>query len=346
MENMQNDSINPSFQAVLVDKIKQVADPSMKLSDLIMDVLEIGRDATYRRIRGDTEITFEEAVKLAKHFRISLGEVAGYAEDSAIFKRPSFIRSIDDFRDYMQRSLEQLKSIQKQKGHAMYYFAKDIPVFYHYAFPELAGFKMYVWLKSVYGIDKLNGENYNLSMIPEDLLDLAQKQWEVYSQINSVEIWNDTTILSLINQVAYYYEAGLLSSRDEALSICERFKDMMKIIYKQALNSSKVHYVNREVLSPATYKMYFHEILIMDNHIMVEYGERKALYFIPYAGVNFLSTADPELTRNMQDYLQHQVQKCSLISDVSEKDRNRFFIRIRSRIDQLKDKISSTDPFL
>ena len=120
----------------------------------------------------------------------------------------------------------------------------------------------------------------------------------------------------------------------------------MKIIYKQALNSQKAHAVNTEVFSSAFYKMYFHEILIMDNHILTEYGERRAMYFIPYAGVNFLSTADPELTRNMQDYLKHQVQKSSLISDVSEKDRNKFFIRIKSRIDQLKDRIASTDTFL
>lgn len=345
-ESTENFPSSGSFQLILMEKIRQAADPSHKLSDLVIDILGIGRDATYRRMRGDTPITFDEAVKLANHFKVSLSEVAGYSEDSALFKRPAFIRTIDDFRAYMHRSLKQLEYIQQHKGHNMYYFAKDIPVFYHYMFPELAGFKMYVWLKSVYGIDKLNNENYDLSMIPADLLDLAQKQWEIYSRINTVEIWNDTTILSLINQIAYYYEAGMLNSREEALRICDCFNDMMKIVYKQALKGQKAHAGNTEVFTSASYKMYFHEILIMDNHILAEYGEQKMIYFVPYAGVNFLSTADPDLTQNMQDYLHHQIQKCSLISDISEKDRNKFFIRIKSRLDQLKERISNTDPFL
>lgn len=334
------------FQLIFLEKVKLKIDEKHSLVDVITDLLEISKDSAYRRMRGDTELSFDETVILANHFRVSLSEVAGHTENSAVFHRQSFIKTLDNYRDYMKNSLAQLQQIASQKNHMMYYQAKDIPAFYHFALPKMGAFKMYVWLKSVYGIDKINDENYSMSMIPQDLLDLAKQQWEVFSRINTTEIWSETTIRSIANQIEYYYEAGFFSSKEEALDICDEFKMMMKIIYKQALNGRKVHANNMEVFSSASYSMYFHEILLMDNHILAEIGENNIIYFIPYAGINYLSTADPDLTNDMKEFMTSQIKKSASIDNISEKERNKFFIRIKNKIDQLREKIISTDPFL
>jgi len=52
------------------------------------------------------------------------------------------------------------------------------------------------------------------------------------------------------------------------------------------------------------------------------------------------------LTESMSQYLNGQKEKSSLISNISEKERNKFFIRIKTRIDQLKSKIEMTNPFM
>lgn len=334
------------FQLLFLEKLKEQIGEKHTLVDVITDILDISKDSAYRRMRGDSVLSFDETVKLANHHRVSLSSVAGHTDNSAVFQRQSFIKNLDNYRDYMRSSLEQLKFVQSQRNHMLYYQAKDIPAFYHYALPKLAAFKIYVWLKSVYGIDKIDGQNYNLSMIPEDIIDLARQQWEIFSRINTTEIWSETTIRSIINQIEYYYEAGFFSSKEEALQICDEFKEMMKIIYKQALNGQKVHAVNNEVFSGASYSMYFHEILLMDNHILVEYGDHNIMYFIPYAGINYLSTADPNLTTDLSEYMDNQIKKAASIDNISEKERNKFFIRIKNKIDALREKIISTDPFL
>ncbi len=335
-----------NFQLVFLEKLKQQISENHTLVDVITDVLNVSQDSAYRRMRGDTALSFDEAVKLANEYRVSLASIAGHSDNSAVFHRQPFITSIDQYRDYMQSSLDNLKFVQAQRNHMIYYQAKDIPVFYLYALPKLCAFKIYVWLKSVYGIDKIDGQNYNLSMIPEDIVDIAYQQYEAFSRINTTEIWGETTIRSIINQIEYYYEAGFFSSKEEALEICDEFKEMMKIIYKQALNGKKLHAVNREVFSSASYSMYFHEILLMDNHIMTKYGENNIMYFMPYAGINYLSTTDPELTTDVSEYLDGQIKKAASIDNLSEKERNRFFIRIKNQIDVLREKIMSTDPFL
>lgn len=337
---------NAFYQSVLWKKIKEKLDERHQLAEEVADVLQCSRDSAYRRIRNETLLSLEETVALVKHYSISMVEVTGYSDQAAVFQRHAFINSLEKYEGYMERSLEQLKHIQDHKNHVMYYLAKDIPVFYQFGFEKLCRFKIYVWLKSLYNVQKLNDVNYNLSMIPQRLVDLAKQQWECFTRINTVEIWNDTTISSLLKQIEYYYEAGLLTSREEALDLCDEFQQMMKVIYKQSLDGQKVHAHNTEMLSGASCAVYFHEVLIMDNHILSTFDEHRRAYFIPYGGVNFLSTTNPEITGEMLGYIKQQCSKSALISDVSEKDRNRFFIKIKNRIDQLRDKINTTDPFL
>ncbi len=335
-----------SFQQILFDRMRNQLDPKISLVDEVAEVLQLSADACYRRIRGNTQITFEEAVALAQHARISLNEIAGQADTTAVFEQWPIIKNFDDCYDYMCRSLETLERLKTIKGHMLYYQAKDIPVFYHFSFPRLAKFKIYVWMKSVYDVQKIDGKNYNMDMIPKKILDVAKKQWEVFSQLNTIEIWNDTTVTSLVKQMEYYYEAGLLASKAEATEICDDFRSMMKNIYKQALQGNKVHATNHDVFTGAKYQMYYHEILLMDNTVLADMGDGRMAYFLPYAGVNYVSTTDPKVVSEILDFVQAQARKSALISDVSEKDRNRFFIRVRNQIDEVREKIKNMDPFL
>jgi hypothetical protein len=123
-------------------------------------------------------------------------------------------------------------------------------------------------------------------------------------------------------------------------------QSMMKIIYHQALEGKKLCMQDMDKFCDSTYKMYYHEVLLTDNHILAEFNRNQKRYFIPYAGINTLKTSDPFFNRNIHDFLKAQTKKSSLISDISEKERNKFFIRIKNRIDRLKSRIEETDPFM
>jgi hypothetical protein len=333
-----------NFQTKLFDLVKPKIKDNQLLVEVIMEVLDCSRDAAYRRIQTKTELSFNEAVKLANHFNIALNDLQEGAKHQVSFTTAAgFIKTIDDYRFYMETSLAYLNEIGAKKDHLMYYLAKDVPVYYYFGFDKLSAFKIYVWLKSVYNIQKLNGKNYSLADIPQDLLALAQEQWKAFSKINTVEIWNDTTILSVIKQIEYFFDAGLLSNKEEALEICEELTAMLKVVYKQALSGQKVHPNNRDLESGASYQMYYHEILLMDNHIYAEINEEQKFYFIPYAGVNYINTTNANFTADIKSYVIEQTRKASLISDASEKERNKFFIRLKNRVSKLEEKIKTID---
>lgn len=327
--------------------LAEYLDPKLKIADVVADVLDISKDAAYRRLRGETDLGLAEALQLSHHAGFSLSALEASHQGTVRFSRGNFIKSFEDYETYLSQSLKQLERIARVENHKLYYLAKDIPIFYQFAFPNLAAFKMYVWLKSLYLLPQVENRYLSLTSIPPRLVELAQKQWQVYSQINAIEIWNDTTVDSLLSQLEYYFEAGLLESKEQAEQIIEEFREMMKLIYRQSLSGHKAHPKQLKLSAKASYQLYYHELLIMDNHLLLKMGEQGAdQYFIPYGGLNYLSTVDKPIIADLEQYLDNQLKSAYLISEISEKERNQFFIRIKNRIGKLKDKIEMLDPFM
>ena len=332
------------FQLAFFERLKAVHAAPKMLAEEIADLLGTSKDGVYRRMRGETALSIDEAVKLSHHYNLPLNNPDAQ-ENLVVFQKQPMIQTEADFRAYLQRTLALLEHIGKFPEKKVYYSAKDVPIFYHFQFKELGAFKMYVWMKSVYDIQKIDGLHYSMQSLPPDLLALGRQLWEAYAKLPALEIWNDTTMASVIKQVEYYFEAGLLQSKEEALMICEQLKELIRRLYKQASKGSRTNHNDEDLETGVSFEMYVNELLVMDNHILVTH-DAEMVYLVPYGGINYLSTRHPKICASMQTFMQQQARKSVLISSFSEKDRNKFFIKLRSRVDQLVEKIEKSNPFL
>lgn len=332
------------YQQAFFERLKELHSSPKMLADEITAVLGSSKDGVYRRMRGDTALSIDEAVKLAQHYNLPLHSPEGN-DGLLVFQKQPMIQTEADFRAYLQRTLVLLQTIEKFPTKRVYYSAKDVPIFYHFQFKELGAFKMYVWMKSVYDIQKIDAQHYTMQSLPPDLLELGQKLWAAYAKLPALEIWNDTTMASVIKQVEYYFEAGLLHSKEEALLICGQLKELIRRLYKQASKGSRTNTNDEELETGVAFEMYVNELLVMDNHILVEHGT-DMIYLVPYGGINYMNTRNPKICESMRGFMQQQAKKSVLISSFSEKDRNKFFIKLRYRVDQLVEKIEKSNPFL
>ena len=64
--------------------IRQKLPNNVSFIEEIADVLDVSYDASYRRLNGKTALLFEEALKLAKHYKISLNNLYGLDEEETI----------------------------------------------------------------------------------------------------------------------------------------------------------------------------------------------------------------------------------------------------------------------
>ncbi len=61
----------------LIEAAKEKFPPKGQLADMLMDTLYIGKEAIYRRLRGEVPFTFQEAAIISKELGISLDRIAG-----------------------------------------------------------------------------------------------------------------------------------------------------------------------------------------------------------------------------------------------------------------------------
>ena len=66
-----------NFNAALIRAIRETAPSGENLANALMDILCIGKEAVYRRLRGEVTFTFEEAGIIAHHYSLSLDRITG-----------------------------------------------------------------------------------------------------------------------------------------------------------------------------------------------------------------------------------------------------------------------------
>src|SRR6185295_11043190 len=140
---------SPDLQQVLFEQIKKSLAPHLSLVDEIAELLSISNDSSYRRIRGEKPLIFEELKKLAVHYRLSLDALLHLETDSTVFHGQYVTSQNFDFATYLKDMLRQLQHVQSFEKNDFYYEAKDIPPFHYFQFPELASFKYFFWMKTI-----------------------------------------------------------------------------------------------------------------------------------------------------------------------------------------------------
>lgn len=325
------------IQTIFFERVKQRANPNFSLVDEIADLLQISNDSAYRRLRGETAITLEEAEKISQHFGVNLGEISAGKSDAVLFGRSTFRDQPLEFDEYLLKTAEYLQRISDTKEKHGIYAAKDIPVFHHFQVPEMGMFKLFFWLKTIRGNQAIEAAKFDFNIIPPDLLKKSRALSKTYFQLPFTEIWNEDTSNTALRQILYFYESGWLADKSIALKLCDKMVEVIEIIQKQAETGLR-WFDGKPVRPDVPHELYYNDLVGLDNSIFVE-TDQFPLSMIGYNELDYLFTSHPGFCREAQSFLQKQIGKSMLLSGSSERERNKFFNRIYEKIGVLKAKI-------
>ncbi len=324
------------MQNQFIKFLKEKNAGSTSFIDEIAAVLDIGYDAAYRRINLKTNLTLEEGVILAKHFKISLNRLyeVGSPNTIVVEKSPRILDTVH-LESYFSRSIANLVPLTKLSSASILYSAKDIPLFYTLKDSFITRYKIYVWLKLTNKEMTKNKVSFDtfIKTIPESLLEKAFELGRTYNFINITEFWNDNTINGTLEQIIYFYDSQLLS-KDLALKICDDLEEIVHHVEQQTIQQSIINSKNN-----ASYNLYKSDLLTMSNIIMVKTTHRKA-FFVPYTVLEYLKIEHQETCDIMDDFFHRQMTNSKLLVHSGEKDRTLFFNKMHQKINKLRDRIT------
>jgi hypothetical protein len=326
------------LQQQLFQHIKTRLPAEASLADELAKLLDISSDSAYRRMRGEKQITFEELYIIATHYKVSLDQLMNIQTGGFMFQGNLLNNKTYRYDDYLKGMLNNLAYFNSFKQKEFYYLCKDTPIFYYFISKDLAAFKYFFWMGTLIYFPDFRNRKVDLDSYPEEIVELGNKVSEQYSQLDSLEIWNIESWNTTFHQLDYYIQSQMFKSDEHILRIYEGIEKVIDQLEEQAKKGYKFNFNDPEKKPCGKLKMYFNEIVIQDNSMMALLDKSK-ISFVSHTAINYIMTRDVVFAENHYQYVQNLVKRSTLISEVSEKERARFFRRMHERIDKRKEML-------
>jgi len=327
------------MQKQFINYLKEKSQDNKSFVEEIAGVLDIGYDAAYRRVNLKTNLSLEESIILARHYKISLNKLFEVGNKNTIIAElPPQPKDETALEEWMKVSLMNVQAVSNIKGAEIIYGAKDIPLFHTLNDSTITRYKMYVWLKDInseMAKSKITFDEW-VKTIPESLLKVAHELGNSYKNVNITEIWGENSLSGSLQQVLYYFETGLVSI-EMALCICDDITKIIDRIEQQTIQQSLTGGKTEKF-----YHLYRNELHTLQNTIMInsKYGK---VFFAPFTVLTYFKVEHPETCELMFDFLQKMMSNSKLLANAGERDRTLFFNKLHQKIEITKARIKMDD---
>lgn len=321
------------LQKRFLDELKKLSGRPGSFADEVAQVLGLSTDSIYRRMRGESVMSLEEVQKLCTHFHFSIDALLSPSPEIVNFRQR--IISHDDYTllDWTKTLRRNLASMCDAAEKNVWCSGKDIPVFYYLQSPELASFKMYFWMRSMFYYPAYQTGKYKHSLIAEEYLQVASEIWEYYSRIDSTEIWTEDGVDVTLNQIEFYHRCGFFEDPEEGLHLCEVLRSLLTKVKHWAVNGGKDDRSGKLML-------YKNEILLADNTILFKVNNQR-IVFIPHSMLAVISTTHQSYCEQTEKDIRSYVDRSAVLSRTGEKERNIFFNALDARITAAQERMAT-----
>jgi hypothetical protein len=320
-----------AIQEHLFQLIKEKLPPEISLADRIAELLYISNDSAYRRIRGETPLILEEAKVLCEAYDLSLDQLLKIKSTSILFTSVYINNGSYSFKDYILDIRDKLRALASCHQKEIIYLSKDFVLFYNFLFRPLFAFRYFFWMKSIVQHPDFLPLQFSAELLPEDIEAIGKEIIQLYSAIPSTEIWNTETINSYITHIEYYREAGYFKSAEDVNKIYEALSQVIEHLRMQAEMGCKFLPGENTSSKKSNFQFFHNRLVLGDNLIMVLANGKKTLY-LNYDVLNYMSTQDEQFCNNTYARLRTFMRRATILSNVSEKQRNMFFNALLKRI--------------
>jgi hypothetical protein len=256
--------------------------------------------------------------------------------DTVVFNATGLNRNQFPFHEILESMYKQMRFFNTFNHKRILYLCKDMPIWQFYLFPELAAFKTFFWAKTIHNEPEYINQQFSLSEFTLDgFFNLGQEIIREYNKIPSVELWNLESINSTVSQIQFYKESGGFKKESDIATVIDSFEKTLDHLQLEAEKGFKFMPGDTDVSYKAPADLYINEVVIGSNTILAEIDGGK-ISFIPYNVFSFIHTRDQRFNETVFNGFHTLRSRSTLISGTGEKERNRFFGSLRSKLNKLR----------
>jgi len=310
------------FMDVLAEKYPKKAE----LAHALMDLLNIEREAVYRRLRKDVTFPMHEIVQIAAAWRISLDEIIGVKSQKILFQMQplNYLSPSKADMNFVRKKVETLEHLQDSSDSEYILACNNFSRTISFGLKNLYKFLIFKWAYEYY-----NNCNETLAhiKIPETLCEEVDRFHQAMKYVKNTSYILDNMIFeNLIREIQFFHSIFLVTDEEKAL-IKNDIHALVDYLFEVANTGCFPETKNKVQIYVSMFNIntnysYFHS---SDTEICRVHA----------FNIYDLITSNPELIKEFKVWMQKKKRTAIQISEVDERTRIEYFAKVRELVNSL-----------
>jgi len=317
-----------SISEELIKILKERTPEKENTAGYLMDILPLGREAVYRRLRGEVTFSLDEAVVICRKLNISLDFLIGINQDKTYaFHLNTFLsdRSIEEYCQMLYRIKESMEIIQDDPTINLYRAHKTMPQEFLYNYEFISKVYVYILYYQLFSNTEQRIKKFSEIKFPEDMFYAQHTSTSSVHNYTSTLILDKRIFIDYVEIVKYFHFLGMFNQED----IDTIKKQLHKMINDMENCASSGLSLNGKEMN-----MYISQIPFDCSYTCLE-SENFQVASIGVYCIDYLSCQNNKITESQKTWIKSLIRFSTLISSSGELHRNEFFQAQRKYIDSI-----------
>ena len=284
-------------------------------------------------MNGSTALTTEEWRLLARQYDLDLNQLFGLYTDRVAFTFPSLGSLPDNPVSYLGSILKDFELLANISSAKLTYITRELPLFYFFSYPDLAFFKLYIYQNSVWENSERRFESFEVysNRNREITIGLMEQLRYYYFSLDTLEYWSEAIFQNTIHQIKYGVEAHLFDKKETIDLLMKQLRFLNNDLMEMTAGG-------RKGTPGGELDLYYHELLHLNNTIVVESEEYNSIY-LTYDNPNYLVTRDEKMMERTKLWLHKLNKKSYHVTRGSDIASNKLFKQVIENLGRAEEEI-------
>ena len=322
---MPLDKLNAALIAAIQNGTPEYTNPAA----ILTDKLNIGREAAYRRLRGEVPFTFGEAAVLSAQMNFSLDRAVGAVDFGNVLFRLSFNdyhTALEDYTGVIDQDTLFYREVSSDADAEQAIAGNSFPRMLYMRYEGLTNFKLFKWLYQQ-GLVDCSTTKFEDMKVPDALLrsyrDLLK---EAQLMPATTLVFDGSCTKRWVNAICAFRNMHLIT--DQSV-------EMLKGEVLQLLDELEEIAVAGQFRSGKPVSIYISDMDIEATYCYVAARHYRASCIETFS-INSLRSADPGMFEHVKRWITSLSRFATLISCSGELQRIHFFKRQRAIVAELE----------
>lgn len=317
------------LNAALISVIQDSTPEYTNAAAMLTDKLNIGREAAYRRFRGEVPFAFSEAGVLSAQMNFSLDRIVGAVDLGNILFRLSFndyLTALEDYSGVIDQDTMFYREVSPDADAEQAIAGNSFPRMLYMRYEALTNFKLFKWLYQQ-GLIDCSGAKFEDMKVPESLRrSYGELIHEAQQMPSTTLVFDGSCTKRWVNAICTFRNMHLISDK----SVEKLKKELL-----QLLDELEEIAVSGQFRSGKPVSIYISNMDIEATYCYVSARHFRASCIETFS-INSLRSADPAMFEHVKRWILALSRFATLISCSGELQRIHFFKRQRAIVAELE----------